>query len=99
MEPSPARGPSIQQVYGRYLDDPSLVPSGKTLLAYRSAYGRLTELISRETPIEAVTREVCRDVRDTLGRLPPNASGRHPGLSGRETAIKAKTEGLAQWAH
>ena len=87
-------GPSIQQVYDRYLDDPSVVRSTKTLLAYRSAYGRLIELISPETPIRAVTREVCREVLDTLRYLPPNAVKRYRGLSGREAAARAKAEGL-----
>ncbi|WP_414474286.1 tyrosine-type recombinase/integrase [Microvirga sp. M2] len=88
-------GPSIQQVYNRYLDDPSVVRSTKTLLAYRSAYGRLIELISPEMPIKAITREVCRDVLDTLRYLPPNATKRYPRLSGREAAIRARAEGLA----
>ena len=87
-------GPSIQQVYDRYLDNPSVVRSTRTLLAYRSAYGRLIELISPETPIRAVTREVCREVLDTLRYLPPNAIKRYCGLSGREAAARGKAEGL-----
>ncbi|MGO4527323.1 DUF6538 domain-containing protein, partial [Microvirga sp. 2MCAF35] len=88
-------GPSIQQVYERYLDDPAVVRSTKTLLAYRSAYGRLIELISPEMPVKAVTREVCRDVLDTLRYLAPNSTKRYPGLTGRDAAKRAKAEGLA----
>jgi integrase len=90
---SPTPKLTLKQVYERYIDDPACERSGKTLSAYKSAYGRLVELVGENTLIESVTREVCRDVLDTLRFLPPNATKRFGKISAKAAAQLAKAEG------
>ncbi|CUW37258.1 putative phage-related integrase [Magnetospirillum sp. XM-1] len=99
VQPEPSVQPpaekTIKDVYRLYLADPGRVRrSGKTLIAYESIYGLLIELIGENTPISKVTREVCRDVLDTLRSMPANATKKYPKLSSREAAEKARKEGL-----
>jgi hypothetical protein len=78
--PKQAQGLTIRELYQRYLSDPAAARSGKTLVAYRTIYTRLIELLGADIPVTAITREACRKALDTLRHLPPNSPAR-PGAS------------------
>ncbi|PPQ36681.1 hypothetical protein CH337_07555 [Rhodoblastus acidophilus] len=84
---------TLKLVYERYIGDPAAERSAKTMLAYNSTFNRLAELVGEDTPIESITRDVCRDVLDTLRFMPSNATKRYGKLSAREAAERAKAEG------
>lgn len=78
---------TIQAVYDAYMADPGRVRSGKSVLAYDTVFGLLIEIIGKETPISAITRETCREVMDTLRWLSPNSTKRRLNLTAREIAF------------
>lgn len=83
--PSPP-AKTIRTVYEAFMADPGVIRSSKTVLAYETVFNLLIEIIGADTPIAAVTREMCREVTDTLRRLPSNARKRFPKLTAREIA-------------
>ena len=86
---------TLKGVYERYINDPAAERSPKTLLAYASIFGHLVELVGENAPIESVTREVCRDVLDTLRHTPPNATKLYGKISPKAVVVRAKAEGRA----
>ncbi len=65
---------TIRQLYERYLDDPGVVRSAKTRLAYETVYRRLMDLIDPGTLVQDIQREDCRALLQTLRKLPANAT-------------------------
>lgn len=86
---------TLKEVYQRYIDDPAADRSAKTLLAYGSIFNHLVELVGENAPIQSVTREVCRNVLDTLRNTPPNATKRYGKISAKAMVARAKAEGRA----
>nr|WP_294534861.1 site-specific integrase [uncultured Rhodoblastus sp.] len=99
MPPQPVRPVqpvlTLKDIYQRFVDDPAAHRSAKTLLAYRSIYNRLAELVGESAPIASVTRDDCRRVLETLRSMPPNAVKRYGNISGKAVVERAKAEGLA----
>ncbi len=88
-------GLTIRELIDRYNSDPARAGlSRKTVDGYRVAFGALQELMGHDTPIRAVTRKHCREVRDLLAQLPPNASKRFKGLPLRRAAEIGRAQGL-----
>ncbi len=63
------------------------------MLAYSSIFNHLIELVGENAPIQSVTREVCRDVLETLRCTPPNATKRYGKISPKAVVARAKAEG------
>jgi len=85
---------SFKEVCDRYLDDPTIRRTPKSLGMYRSNCGVFISIIGAETPVATISREVCRDLLTILQSLPPQASIRWPSLTPREVAAKATAEGI-----
>ena len=86
---------TLKEIYQRFIDDPAANRSAKTLLAYRSIYNRLAELVGESAPIDSVSRDDCRRVFETLRSMPPNAVKRYGNICGKAVVERAKAEGLA----
>ncbi|WP_093454608.1 phage integrase SAM-like domain-containing protein [Sphingomonas sp. YR710] len=90
--PVVSRSVTIQQVCDRYLGDPTVGRTQKSLVGYRTTYSTILAIIGPEMPVENITREVCRELLSVLQELPSNARKRWPKLSPREAAAKAKVD-------
>ncbi|MBP2303627.1 integrase [Azospirillum picis] len=85
---APPLSKTIREVYDAFMADPGVIRSGKTVLAYETVFSLLIEIIGEETAVASINREVCRDVLETLRRLPVNARKRYPGITARQIADK-----------
>ena len=68
--------------------------SPKTADSYAVIFRALRELLGKDKPVREITRDDCKRVRDTLMRLPPNATKRFPGLTLQQAADMAAEKGL-----
>jgi integrase len=84
---------TLGEVYGRFMDDPTHEWSARTRLAYETARRLTLSIMGADTPMENLNRATCRDFMETLRFIPKNASKRYPGLTPREAAERARSEG------
>jgi integrase len=84
---------TLKEVYERYINDPASDRSAKTLLAYSSIFNHLVELVGESAPIDSVTRDICRNVLDTLRSMPPNATKRYGKISAKAAVERGRAEG------
>ena len=86
---------TLAQLIERYHNDPS---RAHVLSRTREGYGLVLnvfqELLGSDRPVDEITREDCRRVRDILMTLPPNAKKRFPVLTLHAAAVMAADEGL-----
>ncbi len=86
---------TLAQLIERYHKDPS---RAHVLSRTREGYGLVLnvfqELLGSDRPVDEITREDCRRVRDILMALPPNAKKRFPGLTLQQAAVMAADNGL-----
>ena len=68
--------------------------SGKTQMSYTVIFRALKELLGENKPAREVTRQDCRDVRDVLMAMPPNATKRFPDMPIKDVAALATAKGL-----
>ncbi|MBT5245052.1 MAG: tyrosine-type recombinase/integrase [Rhodospirillaceae bacterium] len=79
----------------RYGNDPARDGvTQKTKDGYVIIFRALVELLGADKPVREITREDCRNVRDILTTLPPNAGKRFPALTLKEAANQADVLGL-----
>ncbi len=98
-EPPAASGNqlSLEQLTEAFLADPALADrSPKKALEYRLAFLALNEVVGGDRDVSEISRDHCRQVRDLLSRLPPNAAKRFPRASLREAAALADRAELAR---
>ncbi|WP_338084720.1 site-specific integrase [Devosia subaequoris] len=69
--------------------------SPKTRAAYEFRYHVLTELIGGDRDVAEITRAELREVRDLLGKMPPNCTKRYPHLSLKRAILHSDKEGVA----
>ncbi len=86
---------TLAQLIERYHNDPS---RAHILSRTRESYGLVLnvfqQLLGSDRPVNEITREDCRRVRDILMTLPPNATKRFPGLTLGAAAAMAAEKGL-----
>ncbi len=79
-----------------FLADPTRSAGAKADGDYRVVLRLLSEFVSQDTPVQAVTRDHCRQVAALLKRMPANA-GKKPqfrGLDPLEAAAEAERLGV-----
>jgi hypothetical protein len=59
-------GPTLSQVYDRYLADPTKRRSARTMLAHHTKRCVVEDVLGANTPIASITRDQCRDLLETL---------------------------------
>ncbi|MCX9145921.1 site-specific integrase [Erythrobacter sp. WG] len=87
-------GPSLSQVYDRYLADPTKRRSARTMLAHQTTRRVVEDVLGAETPIADITRDQCRDLLETLRWLPVNLSKKFGDVRVRDAAKAAKADHL-----
>lgn len=93
--PAPVRLLTLSRAIELYLGDVErahLAP--KTLASYKAKLGTIAELIGPERPISEIVRETVKDARDTLLKLPPNATKHFPGVPLRKVVEMATADKL-----
>ncbi|WP_411291462.1 DUF6538 domain-containing protein [Sphingorhabdus sp.] len=95
-DPTLADTITVGEVFDRFLADPTQNWSPRTLLAYETTHRLVVSIIGASTPINALSRAVCRDFLETLRFLPKGASRAFPALSPKEASIHAKATGYAR---
>jgi integrase len=84
---------TIGEVYDRYIADPRHVWTKRTITSHTTTRKWVIEAFGSETPLQAVTREGCREFVDLLRRMPRHADKRFPGMPIREVVTAAKARG------
>ena len=93
----PARAvPSLEELVGMFLADPTRDAGTKVDDDYRLVLRFLSEFVDPETPVSHVTRDHCRQVAALLKRFPSNANKRRSlrGLRPLQAASGAERLGL-----
>ena len=93
-----AAGPSVTlgKLIELYMTDPERRGITETTKkGYNVIFRLLREVIGEDAPVSGINRASCREVRDVLVKLPPNATKRFPGKSAKEAARLAAKAGLA----
>ena len=85
-------GPTLSQVYDRYLADPTKRRSARTMLAHKTTQRVVEDVLGAETPIANITRDQCRDLLETLRWLPVNMGKKFGDIRVREAAKAAKAD-------
>lgn len=81
------------ETYDDYMSDPTHEWSPRTRLAYVTTRRLAVAVISKDTPVRAITRETCREFVRVLQALPRNASKVYPNLTPQEAVAKSREEG------
>lgn len=84
---------SIEELFEKYLSDPSRNRNFKTHNNYKFTLQVLKEILGAKTYLNEITRDDCRTVRDFLITMPSNATKKYPGLSLKQASKKAKIDG------
>ena len=89
---TPSRtGKSLESVFDQFLADPRHDWCSRTGQSYRTTRRWVLDVFGADTPIDAITRESCREFVELLRRLPKHSDKRFAGIAVRE--IVATTEG------
>jgi integrase len=83
---------TLRQLYAKYMSDPAVVRTPRTILAYQTSFERLLELLDGETPIQAITRQDCRNLLDAIRVIPSNATKKYGAMKLEELASRAKAD-------
>jgi hypothetical protein len=95
-EPPVRTVPSLEELVGMYLADPTRDAGAKADDDYRLVLRFLSELVDPGTPVSHVTRDHCRQVAALLKRFPANANKRRVlrGLRPLQAASAAERLGV-----
>ncbi len=85
-------GPTLLEVYERYLQDPTKRRSDRTMLAHHTTRRVVEDYLGADKPIADIAREDCRDLLETLRWLPVNLTKKFGTMSVREAARAAKAD-------
>lgn len=86
--------PTLREVIQEFEADPKRRGAGdKTHLDYRTVFRVLSEHVGLDKPIDEISREDCKQVRDLLLASPPNATKRFPNLTLRQAANEVADNG------
>jgi integrase len=85
-------GPTLSQVYDRYLADPTKRRSARTMLAHQTTRRVVEDVLGADTPIASITRDQCRDLLETLRWLPVNMAKKFGDVRVRDAANTAKAD-------
>ncbi|MCJ2180523.1 phage integrase SAM-like domain-containing protein [Novosphingobium sp. 2580] len=91
-EPEVNAGPTLAEIYDRYLKDPTKRRSDRTILAHHTTRRVVEDFFGASTPISDLNREGCRKLLETLRWLPVNYSKKCGQLSVREAAGLARQD-------
>jgi hypothetical protein len=83
VDEEPVRSPSapyLKKVIEQYTADQKSAWTPKTALEYESYFKLLVDIVGDQT-VTKITRDVVRDLRDTLTKLPPHVYKKHPGMT------------------
>ena len=87
------RSITIKELHERYMADPSIARSPKTLIAYQSIYARVLGLMDENTRIDQITREDCRTLLNAVRLLPAHAVKLYGHIPLPQMVERAKAEG------
>lgn len=96
-----AKGPTLAKVCEGYFSEYNKI-SGvkeKRLKKVEAAIGLLQEYFGADILVESISRQNCRQFRDALNVIPPNAKKKFPKKSLSEVLDCAKETGLAALAY
>ena len=84
---------TIKELHERYMADPAISRSPKTLIAYQSIYARVLGLMDENTPIDQISREDCRTLLNAVRLLPAHAVKLYGNIPLAKMVERAKVEG------
>lgn len=85
-------GPTLSEVYDRYLADPTKRRSARTMLAHQTTRRVVEDVLGADTPVASITRDQCRDLLETLRWLPVNMAQKFGDVRVRDAAKAAKAD-------
>ncbi|WP_162792262.1 site-specific integrase [Novosphingobium sp. P6W] len=85
-------GPTLSEVYERYLEDPTKRRSDRTMLAHHTTRRVIEDIFGQEKLVTEITREDCRNLLETLRWLPVNVGKKFGAISIRNAASLAKAD-------
>ena len=89
----PSNTRTISEVYDRFTADPKHIWSKRTQIAHATTRKWVIEMFGKDTPLNGITREKCRDFVALLREMPRNAHQRFPNMTIREAVLAAKAKG------
>ena len=96
--PPPELSITIKELYERYMTDPALIRSPKTILTYESVYRALVEMFGEDRLINDISRDDCRAVLEIIRYLPANAKKKYPKKSLMDISSMARDKGMKPMA-
>jgi len=85
-------GPTLSEVYERYLQDPTKRRSDRTMLAHHTTRRVIEDVFGSERSLATITREDCRDLLETLRWLPVNVGKKFGAIPIRDAASLARAD-------
>lgn len=89
------QGPTLSELMDSYQGLPEREGlSSKVHLSYKAIYRLLLEVFGSDREVATIKRADCREFREIVIKLPPNATKRFPGKSVQEVVALAEEAGL-----
>lgn len=85
---------TIEELFTRYLDDPTKRLNAKSYANYKFTLRVLAEVLGKERLASSLTRDDCIAVMKFLKELPTNATKKFPGLTLKEAVEAGKKQGV-----